>query len=276
MAKLNQRLGILGAGKMGSALMRGFTEAGLLAPGQIIASDIDQAALGRLRKELGIKVAADNQEVVKSAEIVLLALKPEKIQPVLRETKESISPKHLIISIAAGVSIKAIEEVVGTGRRIIRVMPNTPCLIRAGASAFSPGKGATQEDREMVRSLLSAVGLVVELPEKQLNAVTGLSGSGPAYGFMIIEALADGGVKMGLPRAVAMQLAAQTVLGAAKLVIETKRHPGELKDQVASPGGTTIAGIAALERAGLRAALIEAVEAATRRSMELENGSKRS
>lgn len=270
MAKLQRRLGVIGVGKMGSALIRGILKARVLSPDKITAGDIDPDLLSALKKETDIKTTSNNLEVVKSAEIVLLALKPDMIRPVLMEVKGHLTEEHLLVSIAAGVPIKVIEEVAGTEMRIIRVMPNTPALIGQGAAAFSPGKKATREDVEDVKAILEAVGLAVELSEKHLDAVTGLSGSGPAFVFMVIEALADGGVKMGLPRAVAMQLAAQTVLGAAKLVLETKKHPGELKDQVASPGGTTIAGIAALERAGLRAAFIEAVEAATKRSIELK------
>jgi pyrroline-5-carboxylate reductase len=271
MNKLKRRLGIIGTGKMGSALIRGLTKAGLLAPDEIIASDINQKTLDQLKKEVGIQVTVDNTLVVKSSEMILLALKPDLIRPVLKEIRGTLSREHLVISIAAGVPIKTIEDVIGNECRVIRVMPNTPCLIGAGVSAYSPGRGATDKDRKDVRSLLEAVGMTVELPEKQLDAVTGLSGSGPAFVFMVIEALSDGGVKMGLPRPVAMQLATQTVLGAARMVQETGKHPGELKDQVASPGGTTIAGIKALEQGGLKAALIEAVEAATRRSIELRS-----
>ena len=269
MAKLQRRLGVIGAGKMGSALIRGILKARVLSPDKMTVGDIDPGLLSALKKETGVKTTSNNLEVVKSGEIILLALKPDLIRPVLMEVKGHLTKEHLIVSIAAGVPIKAIEEAAGAEMRIIRVMPNTPALIGQGAAAFSPGKKATREDVEDVKAILEAVGFAVELSEKHLDAVTGLSGSGPAFVFMVIEALADGGVKMGLPRTVAMQLATQTVLGAAKLVLETKKHPGELKDQVASPGGTTIAGIAALERAGLRAAFIEAVEAATKRSIEL-------
>jgi len=268
MAKLKRRFGVIGTGKMGSALIRGILKAQVLPSDRITASDADAALLSAL-KDTGIKTTPDNSVVMKSSEIILLALKPDMIRPVLQEIKGSLTKDHLIVSIAAGVPIKAIEEVAGSEARIIRVMPNTPALIGLGAAAFSPGRKATKEDVEDVKTILEAVGIAVELPEKHLDAVTGLSGSGPAFVFLVIEALADGGVKMGLPRAVAMLLAAQTVSGAAKMVLETKKHPGELKDQVASPGGTTIAGIAALERGGLRATLIEAVEAATKRSMEL-------
>lgn len=269
MAKLSRRLGVIGAGKMGSALIRGILKAGILSPDKITVSDVDPGLLSGLKQDAGLKTTADNSIVVKSAEIILLALKPDLIRPVLQEVKGLLTQDHLIVSIAAGVPIKAIEEVVGAEARIVRVMPNTPALIGQGAAAYSRGKKTTKEDVEDVKTILEAVGTAVELPEKNLDAVTGLSGSGPAFVFMVIEALADGGVKMGLPRAVAMQLAAQTVAGAAMMVLETKKHPGELKDQVASPGGTTIAGISQLERGGLRATLIDAVEAATKRSIEL-------
>lgn len=269
MAKLSRRIAVIGAGKMGSALIRGLIKAKRLTRDQVIACDVDRKALDRLKKETGIKVSTDNRLAVKSSQIILLAVKPDMIRPVLQAVKGLVTKRHLVITIAAGVPIKAVEEVLGPGTRIVRVMPNTPALIGQGAAAFSRGKKATKEDAETVRAILEAVGTVVELPEKFLDAVTGLSGSGPAFVFMVVEALADGGVKMGLPRTVAMMLAAQTVSGAAKMVLETKQHPGELKDQVASPGGTTITGIAALEHGGLRATLIEAVEAATRRSIEL-------
>ncbi len=272
MTKLDRSLGVIGAGRMGSALIRGLIQAKTLPPDQVIGGDTDAETLGALKKELGIKTTADNALVVKSADIILLALKPDLVRPVLKEVKSALTKNHLIVSVAAGVPIRAIEEIAGAEARIIRVMPNSPALIGKGAAGFSPGSKATREDLDAVRTILEAVGVAVELPEKHLDAVTGLSGSGPAFVFMVIEALADGGVKMGLPRSVAMLLAAQTVLGAAELVIQTKKHPGELKDQVASPGGTTIAGISALEQGRLRATLIRAVEAATQRSSELGRG----
>jgi pyrroline-5-carboxylate reductase len=270
MTMANQkRLGVIGAGKMGAALIKGLIGAKVMSPDEILSADVDREALDRLRKETAVTTTTDNRELARFSQTVLLAIKPDQVKPVLEGIKEMITPSHLIVSIAAGVPIRTIESALSSGCRVVRVMPNTPALVGAGASAFSPGTSATRQDAEQVRVLLTAVGIAVELPEKHLDAVTGLSGSGPAYVFMVIEALADGGVKMGLPRTVALQLAAQTVMGSARLLLETGRHPGELKDQVASPGGTTIAGLAALERNGLRAALIEAVESATRRSMEL-------
>jgi pyrroline-5-carboxylate reductase len=187
----------------------------------------------------------------------------------LRDIRPVMTPGHLIISIAAGVTLTQIGEHLASDRRLVRVMPNTPCLVGASASAFAATAATGAEDIALVDRLFNAVGKAFRVPEKLLDAVTGLSGSGPAYVFMIIEALSDGGVKMGLPRDIATTLAAQTVFGAAKLILETGEHPGTLKDMVASPAGTTIAGLHALERRGLRAALMDAVEAATRRSMEL-------
>jgi pyrroline-5-carboxylate reductase len=270
---INRRFGMIGVGRMGSALARGFLAAKILSLDRMMASDIDRAALTLLQKETGIKTTTDNTLLTKSSDIILLALKPDRVRTVLEEIRGTLTADHLVVSIAAGIPIRLLEDLSGGKARIVRVMPNTPALIGQGAAAFSPGRQATREDIVAVRAMLESVGTAVELAEKHLDAVTGLSGSGPAYVFMVIEALADGGVKMGLPRSVAMELAAQTVAGAAKMVLETKKHPGELKDQVASPGGTTIAGISQLERGGLRAALIEAVEAATKRSVELGQNS---
>jgi pyrroline-5-carboxylate reductase len=187
----------------------------------------------------------------------------------LNEIRPRIQPHHLVISIAAGITIKQIADALGSERRIIRVMPNTPCLVGASASAFAASPQATAADVHLVQDLLNRVGRAVQVPEKLLDAVTGLSGSGPAFVAVMIEALSDGGVRMGLPRDLATMLAAQTLLGSAKLLLETGMHPGQLKDMVASPAGTTIAGLHALEQGGLRAALMDAVEAATRRATEL-------
>jgi pyrroline-5-carboxylate reductase len=188
---------------------------------------------------------------------------------VLAEAKPSLRSSQLVISIAAGITLRAIAQGLGESTRLVRVMPNTPCLVGASATGFAPGAGATPEDAALVGKLFGAVGVVHRVPEQLLDAVTGLSGSGPAFAYLFIEALADGGVKCGLPRGVALELAAQTVLGAAKMVLETGQHPGALKDAVASPGGTTIAGLHALERAAFRAAAMDAVEAATQRAQEL-------
>jgi pyrroline-5-carboxylate reductase len=207
--------------------------------------------------------------VAAGADVLVLAVKPQVMAAVLADVKPAVTAKQLVISIAAGWALDALAAGLPAGTRLVRVMPNTPCLVGASAAAFTPGPAVTAEDRLTVQRLLTAVGTAVELPEHLLDAVTGLSGSGPAYVFVLIEALADGGVKAGLPRTVAQALAAQTVFGAAKMVLETGRHPAELKDAVASPAGTTVAGLAVLERAGFRAAAIDAVVAAAERAKEL-------
>jgi pyrroline-5-carboxylate reductase len=208
--------------------------------------------------------------VANASSVVFLAVKPQQMSQALMNLRHAVRPEHLIVSIAAGVSLKAIDAGLGRESRLIRVMPNTPCLAGAGASAFSRGTHATNDDAALVQRLLSNVGIAVEVPEKLLDAVTGLSGSGPAYVYQIIEALSDGGVRMGLPRETATKLAAQTVLGAAKMVLTTGQHPGSLKDAVTSPGGTTIAGLHEMERGGLRGILMDAVQAATERARELD------
>jgi pyrroline-5-carboxylate reductase len=188
---------------------------------------------------------------------------------VLADVAPAVGPRHLVVSIAAGVTLEQLAAALGQSRRLVRVMPNTPCLVGASASGYAPGEAATPDDVALIDRLLNVVGIAFRLPEHLLDAVTGLSGSGPAFVYAIIEALSDGGVRVGLPRDVATALAAQTVLGSARMVLETKLHPAVLKDQVASPGGTTIAGLHALERGGLRAALMDAVTSATQRSQEL-------
>ena len=266
-------LGLIGVGKMGIALVRGFLEAGILQTRQIMASDPAESALDHLKQQTGVKTIFKNTEVAKQSEVILIAVKPDVMRSVLQEIQPFVNKDQLVISIAAGIALKAIEDSLGQGCRVIRVMPNTPCLVGAAAAAFSLGKNATIEDAELVKALFGTVGLAVQVAEKHLDAVTGLSASGPAYVFLMIQAISDGGVKMGLPRSVATQLAAQTVFGAAKMVLEMKKHPSELKDMVTSPGGTTIAGLHVLESRAFSAALIEAVEAATQRAKELGKNS---
>lgn len=264
-----RRWGFIGSGRMASALIRGMLRAGVTTPDRVAASDPVAAIRDDLAREAGIEATESNLVVVGRSDVVVLAVKPQSMGQVLRELAPAITPDHLVISIAAGVSIGTIGEALGAGRRVVRVMPNTPALLGEGASAFAMGTNATAEDAAIVQAFLESVGRAVCVPEAQLDAVTGLSGSGPAFVYLIIEALSDGGVRAGLPRDVATMLAAQTVLGGARMVLETKLHPGALKDQVTSPGGTTIAGLHALERAGVRGALIEAVHAASNRSAEL-------
>jgi pyrroline-5-carboxylate reductase len=263
------RIGFLGAGKMATALARGWIAAGLVVPSSCRASDPVAAARKTFVDVTAGGVTTDNREVVAGSDVLVLAVKPQSMAELLADIRPSLTDRHLIVSIAAGVTLKQLADGLGPSRRLIRVMPNTPCLLGASASGYAPGAAATADDVALVDRLLNVVGTAFRLPEHLLDAVTGLSGSGPAFVYVAIEALSDGGVRVGLPRDVATALAAQTVLGAARMVLETGLHPGVLKDQVASPGGTTIAGLHALERGGFRAALIDAVDAATRRSKEL-------
>jgi pyrroline-5-carboxylate reductase len=269
-AKLS--IGFLGAGKMATALARGFTGAKLASPNGLVASDVIPAARSAFARETGARSVATNLEVMAAARVLILAVKPDQVADVLREIRPAYTHEHLLISIAAGVTISRLESGLPGGSRVIRVMPNTPALIGASATGLARGKGATVEDGELALRLFSAVGVAVPVKEEHLDAVTGLSGSGPAYVYMVIEALSDGGVAAGLPRDVATRLAAQTVLGSARMVLETGQHPGALKDMVTSPGGTTIEGLHALEKAGVRGAFINAVRAAAEKSRKLGQG----
>ncbi|MCU0876379.1 MAG: pyrroline-5-carboxylate reductase [Pirellulaceae bacterium] len=262
-------IGFWGAGQMAQALARGFVAAGQVTPDRVIAFDPVPAALAAFEREIpGSRGVAGNDIVAQEAQTIFLATKPQHAEGVFQQLRGKLPPGKLIVSIAAGIPLAKLAAGLGTDR-IVRVMPNTPMLVGCGASAYSLGPGATAADGQFVANLLGAAGLAYQVDERLLDAVTGLSGSGPAFVYLVIEALADGGVRMGLPREVALALAAQTVRGAAAMVLETHEHPAVLKDRVASPGGTTIAGLAALEQHGLRGALIAAVEAATHRSQEL-------
>jgi pyrroline-5-carboxylate reductase len=266
-------IGFLGAGKMAAALAKGFVHAGLLQPAQLIASDPNENARAAFAKETGAKTTESNLEVAKFAEVLILAVKPDYASPVLTEIRESFSAKHLLISIVAGAPLSKLEAGLKPGARLARVMPNTPALVGSSASAFAVNKTATPEDSKLVEKLFTAIGLAFPLKESLLDAVTGLSGSGPAYVCLFIEGLSDGGVAAGLPRDVATKLAAQTVFGTAKMVLETGMHPGVLKDNVTSPGGTTIEGLHELEKGKLRGALISAVRAASDKSKRLGQSS---
>ncbi|MBS0210891.1 MAG: pyrroline-5-carboxylate reductase [Planctomycetes bacterium] len=261
--------GFIGTGRMATALARGFVEAGLLTPAQMLGSDSYPSAADQFKATTGAQIATSNGALVNAAQIIFLAVKPQHMASVLAEIKPHIGNRHLVISVAAGVPLRVLSAGLGSEPRLVRVMSNTPCLVGQGASAYCLGPNATKDDAALVAKLLESVGRAYQLDEGLLDVVTGLSGSGPAYAMLMIEALADGGVRCGLPRAVAQGLAAQTLLGAAQMVLATGEHPGALKDQVASPGGTTIAGLAVLEQRGIRSALIEAVTAATNRSKEL-------
>jgi pyrroline-5-carboxylate reductase len=264
-----RRWGFIGSGRMATALIKGMLRAGIAPAASICASDPLPPARASLEAETGIAVFESNLAVAERSDVLVLAVKPQSMRGVLHELRPAVSEKHLVISIAAGITITSLVEGLGPSGRVVRVMPNTPALVGEGASAYALGPRVGPEDEAVVQACLAAVGRAVCVQEGLLDAVTGLSGSGPAFVYVMIEALSDGGVRAGLPRDIAMLLAAQTVLGAAKMVTVTGQHPGVLKDQVASPGGTTIAGLHALERGGVRGALIDAVEAATRRSAEL-------
>jgi len=268
----SQRIGFLGAGAMGEALAGGLVAAGV-APERLRAADPDASQRERIARSHGIEATADNASVVRASDVVVVAVKPAVVSRMLvalrKEAPDALAAP-LWISIAAGVSLSRLAADLPPGARIVRAMPNTPALVREGATAYAANANATEADRAAAQALFETVGLAWEAPDESLlDAVTGLSGSGPAYVFVFLEALADAGVRAGLPREAAHRLACQTVLGAAKLALQSGLHPGQLKDRVTSPGGTTIAGLARLEAGGFRAAVLEAVEAATRRSKEL-------
>ncbi|HEX4449877.1 MAG TPA: pyrroline-5-carboxylate reductase [Kofleriaceae bacterium] len=267
-------IGFVGAGNMAEALIRGLVRGNHVAATRIVASAPRRERLAELAAAYGIDVTTDNASVAERASVVVLSVKPQILDKVLREIADRLKPGTVLISIAAGVDTATIEAAVPDGVRVVRAMPNTPALVGAAATAVSGGKRAVETDLAIARALFDAVGITVELDESQLDAVTGLSGSGPAYIFLILEALADAGVKVGLARRNAQRLAAQTVMGSAKLLLETDEHPGKLKDMVTSPGGTAIAGLHTLEEGGLRTTLMNAVETATKRARELGRGGK--
>jgi pyrroline-5-carboxylate reductase len=267
-------VGFVGGGNMGEALIKGLLGANLVPAGSIHATDVRLDRLKQLDRQYGIQVSSDNAELVRRSDIVILAVKPQIMDAVLKEIAPALTRKKLLISVAAGVSTSKIRAVLHKDARLIRVMPNTPALVLEGVTAIAKADGLEPDDLDTAGEIFSAVGRVVVLDEALMDAVTGLSGSGPAYVAVVIESLADGGVRMGLDRITAMTLATQTVLGAARLLLETGLHPGALKDMVSSPGGTSIAGIAALEEGGIRTTFIKAVERATERSRELGQGPK--
>jgi pyrroline-5-carboxylate reductase len=266
---LGKTIAFLGAGNMAEALVKGLLRAKVAAPGEILCTDRRAERGPELKERYGVAFTTSNKDATERADIVVLSVKPQVMNKLLAEIAPALNDRKLVISIAAGVPLAAIERKVGHGVRIVRTMPNTPALVGAGATALAAGEHATDDDLRQAKALFDAIGKTVVVDEPLLDAVTGLSGSGPAYIFLIIEALSDAGVKVGLARTQAQDLAAQTVLGSAKLLIETGEHPGRLKDQVTSPGGTAIAGLHTLEAGGLRTTLMNAVEAATTRSREL-------
>jgi len=254
---------------MAAALARGFVDSGLVAPENLIASDPVPAGRKAFGQAVGCETTDSNADVLAKAKVIFLAFKPHQLDEATETVRDQFDGSYLVISILAGVRLAKLDEACGGLARVVRVMPNTPALVGEGACGYALGQAATSDDGELVKRLLCAVGVAYEVKESLIDAVTGLSGSGPAYGYTIIEALSDGGVAAGLSRDIATRLAAQTMLGAAKMVLETGKHPGELKDMVCSPGGTTIEGVHELEEGGVRNALINAVRSATERAVEL-------
>jgi pyrroline-5-carboxylate reductase len=269
---LKEKIGVIGAGKIGAAIMRGIVRSGLAGKDQVMASDVSEQLRDAVVKELAINATPDNGVLCNFADIVILAVKPQIVDPVAKEIAKKLGSKKLLVSVAAGVPIARIEASLEEGARVVRVMPNIACVAGAGAAGFAGGSSTAADDLEKVGAILNSFGVGMLVEEKYLDAVTGLSGSGPAYVLLFMEALADGGVQVGLARDVALKLAMQTVYGAAKMALESNKHLGELKDEVTSPGGTTIAGLYAMEQKGFHGIVMDAVVSATRRSQELGKG----
>lgn len=264
-----KKIAFIGGGNMAEAMIKGIIRVGICSSKEIFVSDISLERLRLLKERYGVETRSSNIETFKASDLIIFSIRPFVVDAILAEIKDLFDPKKLIISIVTGFPISRIVEGIGEGARVIRAVPNLPVVVGEGLTAISPGKGVTDEEIESVSFLFNSVGRSVVLDERFLDAVTGLAGSGPAFVFLILEAMADGGVKMGLPRETALLLASQTLLGSARMVIETGEHPGSLKDRVASPGGTTIAGLHRLEKGGVRGTIISAVEAATIRAWEL-------
>ena len=265
----SSKITFVGAGNMAEALIAGLLKAKLTEPSQIWATDVSKTRLESVETRFKVQVGTNNLEAAQWGDIIVLAVKPQVMDEVLVGLKNAGSPSRLFITVAAGYPMARLQSNIGSQVPVIRAMPNTPSVVLEGATALSPGAGVSTEQIEIAKEMFEAVGKVVVTEERLMDVVTGLSGSGPAYVYLMIEALADGGVRMGLPRQAAQLLATQTVFGTAKMILETGDHPGVLKDRVTSPGGTTIAGLHKLEQGGLRATLMNAVEAATQRSREL-------
>lgn len=269
---IDQRIGFIGAGRMATALAGGFLRAKLAAADRLMASDVDAQARRRFAESTSASTTDDNALLVERSEVIFLAVKPQRMAEVAEGLRGKIAADRLLVSIAAGIRLESLARWFGPEARLVRVMPNNPCLIGQGASAYCLGTRASPADGELVGRLLSALGVAWPLEEKHMDAVTGLAGSGPAFAYRMIEAMAGAGAQLGLPADVAAAMAAQTVRGAAEMVAATGWPPSELVDRVTSPGGTTLAGLEALESGGFRSALFAAVEAAARRSMELSAG----
>lgn len=268
----DKRIAVLGVGKLGEALISGMIDAGIVSKKQFIATAAHKERLEIVRNKLDIETTLSNTEAVTKAHLVLVCVKPQTVEEVLRQVADAITPDHIVVSVAASVTTRLMEGVINKAVPVIRTMPNTPCLVKKGMTALAPGKHATAEHLAQARKIFDAIGRTVILDEKHMDAVTGLSASGPAFVYIIIESFVEAGVKVGLPREAATQLAAQMVLGAATMVLETGEHPAKLKDIVTTPAGCTIDGILELEEGGLRVTLIKAIVRATQRAKELVNG----
>ena len=268
----DKKIVIIGGGKMGSIIAQGLIAHKIISSKNIIVTDIDAARREFLRSSMKLQVSHNNEKAIKGADIIILAVKPQNMAATLMEISSAISKSKVVISIAAGITTNFIEKSLTKGARVVRVMPNTPALIGEGAAAVAKGSCAKSADVKLTRAIFNAVGISVEIEEKLMDAVTGLSGSGPAYFFLIIEALIDAGLKTGLSRDLTAQLAAQTMLGAARLCLQSDKQPAQLREMVTSPGGTTAAGLKVMEEGNIRALIVAAVEAATKRSRELAGG----
>lgn len=266
---MDKKLGLIGCGNMGLSMVGGIVSSGLITSDNIMVADKYQPSLERAKETYGVKATTENTELSEYADIIILALKPDLYPIVIDEIKDCVKEDAIIVTIAAGKDLASTEEAFGKDVKVVRVMPNTPAMVGEGMAALSPNKHMTKEETAEIVQIFESFGEAEIVPESLMDVVTGVSGSGPAYVFMFIEAMADGGVVKGMPRNQAYKFAAQTVLGAAKMVMETGKHPGELKDMVSSPGGTTIAAVAKLEEQGLRNAVIEGVKACTEKSIEM-------
>lgn len=267
-----KKIAIIGGGKMGSIIAQGLIAHKIIPGKNICVTDIDAERLKFLRSSLKVKVSSDNEKAVKDADVIILAVKPQNMAATLKEISSSVNKSKVVISIAAGITTNFIEKSLSKGVRVVRVMPNTPALVGEGAAAVAAGSGAKANDVKLTRAIFNAVGISVEVKEKLMDAVTGLSGSGPAYFFLIIEAMIEAGMKTGLSRDLAKQLASQTMRGAARLCLESDKEPAQLREMVTSPNGTTFAGLKVMEEKNIRAIIVAAVEAATNRSKELAKG----
>lgn len=267
-----KKVAIIGGGKMGSIIARGIITHKIVPAKDIVVTDIDAPRLKALRSSLKLKVSRDNKKAVQDADIIIIAVKPQNMAVTLSEISSILNKSNLVISIAAGITTNFIEKSLAKGVKVVRVMPNTPALVGEGAAAVAAGRYAKANDVKLTRAIFNAVGVSVEVKEKLMDAVTGLSGSGPAYFFLMIEAMIEAGLKTGLPRNLAKQLAAQTMLGAARLCLQSDKEPDQLREMVTSPNGTTFAGLKVMEEKNMRAIIISAIEAATKRSKELAGG----